>query len=199
MKTLSKIAVLMLIALFATTGAFAQKNQVKTQIEGNLGLFLPMGTFGDSHKMGFGVIGTGHFRMEKDFWLTGSVGFQYFSGKDWEDDYITIGSTTIIPILAGCRYDFIQKGEKWFPYIGAELGFFFTSVGKTESTIPGYNSPDDSESSFDLGMTIKGGFRYNLSPGWDFDGQLKIYNNFGNSRAASIFAIQAGVCYSLSN
>ena len=194
MKTLSKIAVLMLIALFATSGAFAQKNQVKTQIEGNLGLFLPLGTFGDVSKMGFGIIGTGHFRMEKDFWLTGSIGYVSFSGKDvgaygFSYSYPTV---SVIPILAGCRYDFIQKGEKWFPYIGAELGFMITSVGSTD-----YDGV--SASSTDLGLTLKGGFRYNLSPGWDFDGQLKFYNNFGNGASANFFGIQAGVCYSLAN
>lgn len=192
MKTLSKIAVLMLIALFATTGAFAQKNQVKTQIEGNLGLFLPLGTFGDGYKMGFGVIGTGHFRLEKDFWLTGSIGYTSFSGKDVGGYGFSFSNPTvsIIPILAGCRYDFIQKGEKWFPYIGAELGFFITSVSSNEH---------DLGSSTDLGLTLKGGIRYNLSPGWDFDGQLKFYNNFGNGVSANFFGIQAGVCYSLAN
>ena len=144
--------------------------------------------------MGFGLIGTAHFRMDKDFWLTGSIGYTTFSGKSQGYGSLTYDYPTVsvIPILAGCRYDFTQKGQSWYPYIGGELGFFITSVGSSDYS-------NVSASSTDLGIAIKGGIRFNLSPGLDFDGQLKYYNDFGSGTSWNFFGIQAGICYSLPN
>jgi hypothetical protein len=161
-------------------------------LEGHTGLFLPLGTFGDNSKMGFGLVATGDYRMEKDFWLTGSIGFMSFGGKDGSiGSYsYSMPTMTIIPILAGCRYDFTQKGSLLCPYIGAELGLFIASVGSSDSE-------NAAASSTDLGITLKGGARYKIDESWDFDGQLKFYNDFGSGASANFLGIQVGVVYSI--
>ncbi|MDZ4715593.1 MAG: hypothetical protein SH819_09000, partial [Cytophagales bacterium] len=175
-----KGALLILIACFAVTGAFAQFS-----IGANLG--LPMGTFGDFQGIGFG----GSLRYDKaindnlSWGVTG--GFLSFGGKSIGT--FSGASMTMIPVGGGIKYYFTESNNGM--YGGLDLTMNFISQTIPSVVIPGFGTVGGgsvSTSEFGIGPGIgyrAGSFdvsaRYNIISNFSFVGLRVAYVLGGNN------------------
>lgn len=184
-KIVSILVVLTMIAFAGFTNA--QKMGAEVQI----GVGLPMGSFGDAFKTGFGGQGTFLYSLNPDITLTGAIGYYSFTNKDYSD-----ASYSTVPVLVGARYA-LGKGS-FAPYAGAELGIHFGSFKVVTPAIDygfGYTSSGGTftSSSSDFGFSPMVGFMMPLTPKLNLDVNLK-YNIISTSGSSTSFlGINAGV------
>lgn len=158
-----KKAVFILLVLFLFIGNL-NAQEGKMHAGAQVGISLPMGSFGDIANMGFGFAGNFFYGINNNIDVTGSIGY-----ISWGTDFDEI-SYSNIPILAGARYYF-QKSQ-FTPYGLAELGMNLFSIDLPEYEIFG-QTYGGSESTSEFGLNIGGGFLYNLG-NMDLDVNAKI-------------------------
>ncbi len=159
---MKKVLFVLILSFFFISSVSAQ--QGKMHAGGQVGISLPMGSFGDGANMGFGFAGNFFYGINNNIDITGSIGYITWGT---EIDEISFSN---IPILAGARYYF-QKSQLT-PYGLAELGMNLFSIDSPEFEILG-QTYGGSESSSEFGLNIGGGFLYNLG-NMDLDVNAKI-------------------------
>ncbi len=109
------LSLTLLLAICLVGHAQKGNNQVNIGPE----VDLPVGTFGDAYKAGFGVTAKGLYGVGKSGQITFTTGFQSLKGKSGTvDGYSYSGQTiSIIPYLAGYRQNFKSL------YVEPQLGF----------------------------------------------------------------------------
>jgi hypothetical protein len=136
---------LVLVLGFVAGTANAQQNS----ISGQLCLGLPMGDFGDSYNMGFGLQGSWLNNVSPNIFVGATLGYKYFSLDDGGNSNLSGGFGTI-PLMGVFRYNFETSGNVK-PYIGGELGIHFWS---SSAQISGY---EYSSNGTDFGFTPMAG------------------------------------------
>lgn len=183
MKLFYKFAFVIFSIIVLNVSVNAQTHQAnwESKIGGNLGILIPFGNLGDAVNTGFGFVGTYQYKVETDFNLTGSLGYYYFGGK-------AAGiSVTSIPLLVGCQIEF--KGKKVKPYVGADLGLYFSSA-KSENG-------NSSGSRTQFGIAGKVGIEYPINKELNFDGHLKLNYIFDTPDNSFFLGLFVGVNYIL--
>lgn len=124
---MKKLAVLFVTMLFVAGSAFAQEN-IKVGVGANLA--LPMGTFGDWAKMGFGGQAQGEMGIS-GYTGTASVGYMTFGAKEIGVPGFATSKTTlsVIPVLVGGKYSFMPG-----VYGQVAVGLNFVSLDVESST-----------------------------------------------------------------
>lgn len=184
-KVVSLFVVLTVLAFSGLSNA--QKMGAEVQV----GVGMPMGTFGDAFKTGFGGMGTFMYGLNPDVTLTGAIGYYTFTHKDYSD-----ATFSTVPVLVGARYG-LGKGS-FAPYVGAELGIHFTTSKVKVAAFDlgefgSYGGGTASASESVFGFSPMVGFTMPLSPKLNLDVNLK-YNIISTSGSSSSFlGINAGV------
>ncbi|MCX6232369.1 MAG: outer membrane beta-barrel protein [Bacteroidetes bacterium] len=164
---------------------FTSKSSAQISIGAKAGIALPMGTFGDGYKMGFGGAALGEYSLNENMSIGLSIGYYSFSGKDFFDGI----SLSIIPIVADFKYYFADKG--FMPYVGAGLGMYMSSTSDYSKTVYGVTITVPGGSSSDFGFSPKVGFWMGDSFKW---GACLDYNIVSN---ANHLGFNVGILYPL--
>ncbi len=101
---------------------FTSKSSAQISVGAHAGIALPMGTFGDLFKMGFGGTANGEYALNETMSIGLNVGYYTFSAQDAFDGY----KWSFIPILADFKYSFATEG--FMPYVGAGIGMYMASA-----------------------------------------------------------------------
>ncbi len=190
MKKLLVINAIIMMFFSVTMPVHAQQMKAGVQI----GAAIPVGDWGDWVSTGFGGIGTFHYELKPEITLTGAIGYYSFGSKNDISDLIgSYGdySYSVVPIVAGARYNLGKNAEKFMPYVGAELGFYLVS-SSWKVSYWGY-SADYDHSETEFGFSPMVGFKYNLQKNLDLDVNAKysIISDIGQ------FVVNAGVVFGL--
>lgn len=178
---MKKLLLLLALVCVSLSPALSQKYSVG----GQLGLQLPMGSFGDVAGTGVGLQAIGRMQNSKDITLRGTLGYFSFGS-------VTYGNKTYsysdIPIMAGVELK-VDKSE-WNTYAGAEIGFHFLSHSEK------YDGSNLSYSETDLAIGAFAGIKKNIGTNMDFIADAKFNMLLGGSNF-SYFGINAGVVFYL--
>ena len=179
------LAVFFALIIFA--GFSNSQSKMALGVGGNLA--LPMGSFGDVAKLGFGGGAKFEYELQPNINLTGSAQYLMFGAKD---DIVGV-DWSIIPILVGGKYYF-SPGV----YGMAELGmnFWSTKVKTPEIRVGGVvvvPSQEVSSSGSDFGFAFGAGYELPVGK----SGVLDLSAKF-QQYASSTSAINIGVAYKFS-
>jgi hypothetical protein len=161
---MKKLLVLFVLSalLVAVSGNANAQSKLALSVGGDV--LLPMGTFSDVAKMGFGGSVRGQYNITPDASVGLTVGYFTWTGKDLSQGTgvtYTGGGLSGLPIRVFGKYYFMPEAGKVRVYGIAELGFFMGKVGDVTipgQTIGGFTIP---------GQTIPGGTStdFNYAPG----------------------------------
>lgn len=176
------------IAVFITVILFVGYSNSQTKMALSVGgnVALPMGSFGDVAKVGFGGGAKFEYELQPNIMLTGSAQYLMFSAKD---DIVGV-DWSIIPILVGGKY-FFSPGV----YGMAELGmnFWSTKFKTPEIRVGGVvvvPAQEVSSSGSDFGFAFGAGYEMAMGKSGALDISAK-YQQY----ASSTGAINFGVAY----
>lgn len=127
-NTYKKSLLVLAFSFFAVTGAFAQFSI-------GLDLGLPMGTFGDSHGIGFGGTVRYDGAINDNLSWSAGAGYVSFSGKDISG--FTVPSFAMIPITGGVKYYFTESNAGF--YGAADLGIWFAASSGSSGSEFGFS------------------------------------------------------------
>ncbi len=180
-KLFAIISVLLIAVSLNAQGKFA------VSVNGDVA--LPMGTFGDAYKMGFGGLVAGIYNATENIQVTLKSGYLTWTGE--VNDNMKFNS---VPAMVGARY--VAGKGKLKPYGAAELGLHFLSM---DIVTPSFTNPltgqtiggTRSESTSEFGFGFGGGTYYEVSPKIDLELNAQ-YNIISTSGSSSGF-INIGV------
>lgn len=180
-KIITIISVLLIAVSLNAQGKFA--------ISVNGDVALPMGTFGDLAKTGFGGLVAGVYDATPNIQVTLKSGYLTWSTKSSAassvvpaNANVSDGSYTDIPVLVGARY--VAGKGKLKPYGAAELGMHFQSVDVPSVTVAGFTVGGGTSSTSNFGFGFGGGTYYEVSPKIDLElnAQYNIITTSGDSQ-----------------
>jgi opacity protein-like surface antigen len=157
---------------------FVFNSQAQINVGATVGVQLPMGTFGDGFKTGFGFNAVGKYMLKENMAVGLNLGYTKF-GTEVEGL-----SGSMMPITGLFEYHFGTGNIK--PYVGADLGLYIYSV-KVE--ILGQSSSD---SKMYFGFAPTGGVLYGLSDMLSLCANLKYNYVMTEGDAASWLGINVG-------
>jgi hypothetical protein len=151
-------------------------------VSGGLALNMPIGDFATSHGLGLGLDGMFWYEFDPGLWITGRVGYHYFTKKEKESEksglmYKTGRTYMAIPIAAGARY-YIGKGNI-IPYVGGELGLFIMSTTFSETKILANITKETTSSGNEFGLVPMFGLLFPINPTMKLDAHLSYTWIFG--------------------
>lgn len=161
--------------------------QAMAQFSGGVEVGLPMSTFSDLAKVGFGASVRYEASIKDKLSWTGSAGFLSFSGNSFTVGTVTgtYGSTTAIPISGGIKY-YLNEANNGF-YAAADLNVNFLSYSVVFPNSGGGNGyTTGTASTSRVGLAPGIGYR---TGNWDIAGRFNIVTDFTylGIRAAYIF------------
>lgn len=189
---------LVLVALVALGSlSFAQN---KMTIGGNIGLYLPMGDWGDAAGTGFGILPQFEYTMNENINLVGNIGYVSWGGESiempvfdpvnwtyttetWEYSYHNI------PIMFGAKYYLGKGGIKPYGMANISLNMFGYSVDA--------NGETDSDSETYFGFGFGGGFEKPLNEKMSLDVAGTFESIASEGSSANDLVIKAGIKYNL--
>jgi outer membrane protein W len=184
-KHMKKIQILALVVLsIITINANAQIN-----VGATIGSQLPMGTFGNSAKVGFGFNAVGKYMLKENMAVGLNLGYIAFGSK------IEGASFSMMPITGLFEYHFGSGAIK--PYVGADLGIYRYAYTIKGVSVSGYTSPDISDSKMYLGFAPTGGVLYGLSDKLSLCANLKYNYVMSEGDAATWLGTNAGIIYKI--
>lgn len=127
-NTYKKSLLVLVFSFFAVTGAMAQFSI-------GLDLGLPMGTFGDSHGLGFGGTVRYDGAINDNLSWSAGAGYVSFSGKDISG--FTVPSFAMVPITGGVKYYFTESNAGF--YGAADLGIWFAASSGSSGSEFGFS------------------------------------------------------------
>lgn len=175
-----KITKVVLFALFLSAGFTGAQSKLGISIQGAYS--LPIGSFGDSYKAGYGGLGTVTYSVGKNLDITATAGYLTYDNKIIEG-----ATSSTLLILGGVRY--YLTGNTFRPYLTAQAGIYSCKT-KIDAVLPGMIL--SSGTTTDLGFAGGAGFLYKLGEKLDLDINAVINgsgNNFVNLSAGVHFAI----------
>jgi len=183
MKRLAVLVCLLAVATMASA-------QGKMSLGGNVGIYLPMGDFGDVANTGFGILPQFEYQWKPNVNLTGTVGYVSFGGESgtlygMQYEY----SYSDMPILVGAKYYFGEGKMK--PYAMAKTGLH---MFKAEATVGGF-SASASETYF--GIDLGAGFEMPMGEKMNFDVAGGFESIFSEGESSNSLVISAGIKYFL--
>ena len=183
--------VISLIAMFLfTANLYAQESSSRAGFQ--VGGYLPLGDWSDLVSAGIGGSALYNYKITGNISLTAAIGYYNFPAKDelgQELESIGNYSYTVVPFLAGLKAGFGPKDQAFQPYIGLELGFFYSSfdyeVRISSGTIKG------SESITPFGFAPAVGFTLKLG----LDVSLDVNAKWAIAKDVNHLGINAGVMF----
>jgi hypothetical protein len=175
--------ILVLVMLVFTLAGFGQIAE-KLTWDAGAELAMPLGDFGDSAGMGFGLTGKVYYPYKENIDFTGRTGFVYFSTHDDFDDYGD-ANWMEIPIMFGTRYKMPNKFYGLF-----ELGFTLISFSYEYEYTDFWGNTQTHKYDYDeteLAFSIGGGYIHDK---FDFSGFINSVQTDGDS--ANHFGIRVG-------
>jgi opacity protein-like surface antigen len=163
-----------LIAASLTSFTNAQKNMA---VGAGVVVSIPVGTFGDGAKLGFG--GTGAFELQFIPQLVGVAQIGYIKYST-ESDNVSYSS---VPVLFGVKYFFVPAvGFYGIGQLG--LNFFSVSTNIPSVSVGGFSFGGGSVggSSTEFTFALGAGYEVPVSPNFslDFTGTFNIISDFTN-------------------
>jgi hypothetical protein len=180
----SLLPLVCIVFLLAAPSLFAQQ---PIMLGGQLGIGLPMGDFSDNLSTGIGVQGTILYQLQPKLNLVGHLGYTRFGYKT--SSTVASGSYSVIPIVAGARYDLGEDNFK--PYVQGEIGLYFASWTTSITTPFGNNEYSDSENNFGIAPSV--GFTLPLKPNLFLDVNLKYTMIFTDVVSTEYLGLNAGI------
>ncbi|MDR1729134.1 MAG: porin family protein [Prevotellaceae bacterium] len=174
-------------AILAISTAVSVNAQWKAGAD--LGIQIPIGTFGDAYNLGVGGTVAGEYLVTESIGAGLQLGYFSFGGKEIMG--IETGSMSVVPITATGKYYFLREGFK--PYAGLDLGFYVLSFESPD--LFGLGSITVSETKFGLAPVL--GLQYEFSDNWALDGNLKYNYVTASGDALSTFGINVGIVYTI--
>jgi hypothetical protein len=186
---MKKILLATVVVLFAISA----NAQLKIGVNGGLG--LPMGSFGDANKMGFGGGVVGKYLLNEKIALGLNIGYYSFAGKDLGLG-ITGEKLSIMPITALFNFYFASEGFK--PYVGADLGFYSVKYKTPTIDLGGFGTIEgSSETLTKIGFAPTVGFEASLSEKVGLDVNAKYHYISTEGDATSYIGINVGLIFAL--
>lgn len=177
---IKKITLAVAVVLFA----FVANAQIK--INAGAGLVLPMGTFGDAYKMGFGGYVGGKYMLNDNMAVGATIGFASLKPtSDYETLFGDDIKYTLIPVAANFTYYFGTEGFK--PYAGVDLGYYVM-----KAKIMGI-----SVSTNEIGFAPTLGFEYSFSDKLGLDVNAKYHYIMTEGDASTAVGVNVGIVYNL--
>ncbi len=178
-----KIQILLVVVLaFLALNVNAQIN-----IGATIGAQLPMGSFGDGYKTGFGFNAVGKYMLKENMAVGLNLGYSAF-GSDVDGV-----SSSMMPITGLFEYHFGSGALK--PYVGADLGMYRFGY-KMEMEIMG-EKISESGSEMYLGFAPTGGILYGMSDKLSLCANLKYNYVMSEGDAATFLGINVGIVYKI--
>jgi hypothetical protein len=184
--------------LLGTLAILPRVQAQQTYLAGQAGIAMPMSTFGDSYKTGFGGQATFLYNLiEEGIWINAQVGYLRFGGEirtlvgDQTGKNVTAKHWATIPVLGSIRYQ-LNKGNMR-AYIGASAGYNFVSREIEYTNLGNVSLDAGTESAMGAGLLV--GFLYPITPSLHFDATLS-YNTVLTERledTPGYFSIMVGV------
>ena len=152
---MKKLALVVTVVALATLVSF--NAQAQNKMAGSVGaeVLIPMGSFSDAAKIGFGGTADYEYYVQPNISVTGKVGYITWGAKTGDATNVEV-SWSGIPILVGGKYYFIPSGRTRV-YGQFELGLFIFS-GSSKVTIPGFGTQEYSASSTEFTIAPAIGF-----------------------------------------
>ena len=192
---MKKFLLIAVILLFITNiGDLRAASREEIKIGGDLGIGMPMGTFGDDFNMGFGINAVFSYFVNPQLIVTGTLGYWNYGVKNLPSG--VSASFTSIPFNGGIQYRF-NRG-KFQPFVSAETLLFFNSFSASAS---GYGSSSESKTQF--GFTPGFGAAFPLENDLEIRAALKyniIFNsdaNWNQGNSINSFCILAGIHFKI--
>ena len=185
-KFLNMKKILLLVVVLLVMVAFNIQAQIS--VGATIGAQMPIGTFGDGMKTGFGFNVVGKYMLKENMAVGLNLGYQGFGVKGADEAGVS-ASSSMVPITGLFEYHF--NGSKVKPYIGADLGIYRFSV-KAEAM--GFSA---TVSEMYFGFAPTAGILYELSDKISFLGNLKFNYVAASGDAATWLGINAGIVYKI--
>jgi hypothetical protein len=152
MKKLALVFTVVALALLVSFNAQAQN-----KMAGSVGaeVLIPMGSFSDAAKIGFGGTAEFEYFVNPNISVTGKAGYITWGANTGDQNVVKV-TWSGIPILVGGKYYFIPSGRTRV-YGQFELGLFIFS-GSAETTVPGFGTQSHSASSTEFTIAPAIGF-----------------------------------------
>lgn len=189
--------------LFAFAAIFSVKAQAQVQLGLHAGVGIPMGTFGDTQKLGIGGGGNFKYLLSDNFALGAGVSYYTFAGKSIDLFFVKLEgpSTTLIPIQANAEYYFGDGSVK--PFIGADLGVTISSVSGND-LLSGFPTPTPTPTPTTATVTTTNfsfapilGIKFGLGDSVDLFGNAKYNVITGELASTSYVGINFGLLFNL--
>lgn len=173
---MKKVLFTAILAIATSVSANAQ-----WKVGADLGLQVPIGTYGDAYGLGFGFAVSGEYLVTESIGVGLQIG--YFSIGSGSGLYDT--GMSLVPITATGKYYFMTEGLK--PYAGLDLGLYRIGFDY------GFGLGVASETKF--GLAPVAGVQYEFTDNWALDGNLKYNYIAAEGKAFTTFGINVGVVY----
>ncbi len=133
---MKKLALVVTVVALTLLVSFNTQAQGKMAVNIGADVLIPMGSFSDAVKIGFGGTAAFEYMVNPNLAVTGKLGYITWGVKT-DDTQGVEASFSGLPFLVGGKYYFMPQG-KLRAYGQFEMGLFFMS-GSVKSTIPGYS------------------------------------------------------------
>jgi outer membrane protein W len=156
---MKKVTLVLTVVALALLVSFNAQAQNKMAVSVGPEVLIPMGSFSDAAKIGFGGTAEFEYFVNPNISVTAKSGYITWGAKTGDAN---IGATNVevtwsgIPILVGGKYYFIPSGRTRV-YGQFELGLFIFS-GSSTVTIPGFGTQSASASSTEFTIAPALGF-----------------------------------------
>lgn len=104
---MKKVLAVVVVCAAVVFSAHAQKGQIT--VSPGLEIALPIGDFGESVNLGFGVTAKGLYGINDESDVTFTLGFIRFGAKGIDGEEGVKASTSLIPLMPGYRYKFNEQ------------------------------------------------------------------------------------------
>jgi outer membrane protein W len=147
-------------------------NSCKAQFSAGLQLAVPLGSFTDVAKTGFGVHGSYEASFKESVNWTASLGYVTFAGQPFLGG--EFGNTSMVPIQVGLKYYFTGSNNGFYGAVGMGISFISYSIAYPNSG-NGNGVSFASGSTNRFALTPQLGYRMNA---FDFAARYNLLSDF---------------------
>lgn len=175
------LSTIFLVSLFV----LGNNAQAQIALGANVGVAVPLGTFGDACTLGFGGGVSGHYFVSPNLSIGANISYTSFGYKDVGGVKFD-GSFNILGFAPTINYYFTEEGFR--PYVGTDLGYYNLSQSFGSGSISkGY-----------IGLAPTVGFLYGFSDNLSLNVNLKYGIVLSDPNSLSYLPVNVGILYTIS-